>query len=65
MKELLWHIRRDGKSEEDRYRKNFKKKKKYESPDSPRSVGWTRPYTVRLADKDNPFSWIVERNWHL
>jgi len=31
-----------------------RKKKKYESPDSPRSVGWTRPYTVRLADKDNP-----------
>lgn len=31
-----------------------RKKKKYESPDSPTSVGWTRPYTVRLADENNP-----------
>lgn len=28
--------------------------KKYESPHSPGSVGWTRPYKVCLADKNNP-----------
>jgi homoserine O-acetyltransferase len=30
------------------------KLKKYEEPDSPRSVGWTRPHRVCLADEDNP-----------
>lgn len=31
-----------------------RKKKKYESPNSAASVGWTRPYTVRLVDEENP-----------
>lgn len=29
-------------------------KKRYEAPDSPTSVGWTRPHSVRLADSSNP-----------
>jgi len=28
--------------------------KEYDPPDSPRSVGWTRPQRVRLADESNP-----------
>ncbi|HZJ57877.1 MAG TPA: homoserine O-acetyltransferase [Clostridia bacterium] len=31
-----------------------KSKKKYETPDSPWSVGWTSPHVVTLADEDNP-----------
>ena len=31
-----------------------KRKKKYESPNSATSVGWTQPFTVRLADENAP-----------
>ena len=31
-----------------------KKSNKYDPPDSPRSVGWTTPRRVRLADQSNP-----------
>lgn len=35
-------------------RTGTRKKRKYESPDSPTSVGWTLPHRVQLAEEGNP-----------